>query len=229
MRMQIEEPPPPPLPRHVAPRTALWLGARLGYFVPFGDLWGRCTTSGYTTCDRIEGTKFSDVAASGPMFEFDLGVRLGRNYVIYLGWERAQLGGADGPSPDASGSLKQRRAESDFMAVGVRLSSNPDDMGLLLDLAIGARRFRGLYEGNTELQLTDAPFESRLGIGADIRVNRWFSMSPMLTLGLGSFGKAEWLSDPNKIQSAIPGDSDRLTHGWVTFQLGGHFDVLNAN
>lgn len=222
MRLQIDEPPPPPVPRHVAPRTALWLGARVGYFVPFGDLWGRCS-AGVTACDQIEGAKFSDVAATGPMFEFDIGARLGRNYVVYFGWERAQLGGASGPSP-AADSGNQTRAESDFFAVGVRLSADPDDIGLLLDLAIGARRFRGFYPGDVELQLTDAPMESRLGIGVDIRTHRRFSLSPMLTLGLGSFGKAEWVT-PTTVGTAVPSNSDRLTHGWLTLQLGGHFDI----
>jgi hypothetical protein len=226
MRLAVEEPPPPPVKRHLAPRTALWLGARVGYFVPFGDLWGQCS-AGYSACDRIEGTKFSDVAATGPMFELDIGARLGRNYVVYLGWERAQLGGADGPSPDTNWATRQNRAESDFVAVGVRLSADPDDIGLLLDLAIGARRFRGIYEGDTQLQLTDAPMESRLGVGVDIRTNRLFSLSPMLTLGLGSFGKAEWVQGKT-IQTAIPSNSDRLTHGWITFQLGGHFDLAGS-
>lgn len=228
MKIPIDEPPPPPVPRHIAPRMSLWLGARLGYFVPFGDIWGRCSSSGYSACDRIEGTKFSDVASSGPMVELDVGMRLGRNYMLYLGWERAQLGAADGPSPDSSYGSRQSRADSDFVAVGFRLSANPDDLGLVLDLAIGARRFRGVYEGATELQLTDAPMESRLGIGADIRINRKFSLSPMLTLGLGSFGKADWVTR-DTVESAMPLGSDRLTHGWLTLQIGGHFDIAGKS
>ncbi len=226
MRLQIEEPPPPPVPRHKAPKTAFWLGARVGYFIPFGDLWGRCSASGNGSCDSVEGAKFSDVAATGPMFELDIGARIGRYYVVYLGWERAQLGSAGGPSPDpASGT--QSRGESDFVAVGVRLSADPDDIGLLLDLSIGARRFRGLYPNDVQLQLTDAPMESRLGIGVDIRTHRSFSLSPMVTLGLGSFGKAEWVT-PTTLGTAVPSDADRLTHGWVTLQLGGHFDVAGG-
>lgn len=159
------------------------------------------------------------------MFELDVGARLGRNYVIYLGWERAQLGSADGPSPDPSIAVNQLRSESDFFALGFRLSADPDDVGLLLDLAIGARRFRAYYEDSTELQLTQAPLESRLGIGVEIRTNRRFSLSPMLTLGIGSFGKADWVNDAY-VQNAIPANSDRLTHGWVTLQLGGHFDLI---
>lgn len=220
----IEEPPVPPPPRHVAPRTSLWVGMRVGYFIPFGDLWGRCV-GGQTTCDHVDGTSFSDVASTGPMFEFDVGARLGRNYIVYLGWERAQLQGASGPSPDESIGYNQRRSESDFLGLGFRLAADPDDLGLVLDLAVGARRFRAYYEGDVDLQLTDAPLESRLGVGLDIRTNRYFTLSPMLTLGIGSFGKADWVNR-QYLQDAIPSGSDRLTHGWVTMQLGGHFDLF---
>jgi hypothetical protein len=218
MRIAVEEPPPPPVPRHRAPRTALWLGARGGWWVPFGDLWGACDASGYS-CNAMN---FRDVASSGPMLELDAGVRLGRYYNVYLLWERAQLGkgrGIDG--------YDQIRAETDFVAVGVRLSADPDDVGMLLDLAIGARRFRAVYEGKNELQLSQAPLESRLGVGVDIRMSRNFSLSPMLTLGLGGFGKAEWVTK-SEVSDAIPSGFDTLTHGWITLQLGGHFDVLGS-
>jgi hypothetical protein len=213
----IEEPPPPPVPRHLAPRSSFWLGARAGWWVPFGDLWGACSGSGYD-CSTKE---FSAVAASGPMFELDVGARFGRNYNVYALWERAQLGGGDRLDTGEAG----RRAETDYLAIGVRLSADPDDIGMLLDLSIGTRRLRSFYEGGYELQLSRAPLESRLGIGADIRVSPAFSLSPMLTLGLGSFGKAEWVTS-STVSDAVPKDNDVLTHGWLTLQLGGHVDLF---
>jgi hypothetical protein len=215
MRLAIEEPPPPPIARHRAPRTAFWLGARGGWWVPFGDLWGACDAAGY----GCQSMKFGDVASSGPMLELDIGARLGRNYNVYALWERAQLGKGNGID-----GYSQIRAESDFIAVGVRLSADPDDVGMLLDLAIGARRFRAVYEGKNELQLSQAPLESRLGVGVDIRMSHNFSLSPMFTLGLGGFGKAEWVTK-DTVSDAIPKGNDTLTHGWVTLQLGGHFDI----
>lgn len=92
MRLAIEEPPPPPIARHRAPRTAFWLGARGGWWVPFGDLWGACDAAGY----GCQSMKFGDVASSGPMLELDIGARLGRNYNVYALWERAQLGKGNG-------------------------------------------------------------------------------------------------------------------------------------
>ena len=46
----VGEPPPPPEPRHIAPRTALWLGARVGWFIPFGDVWARTTQNARHWC-----------------------------------------------------------------------------------------------------------------------------------------------------------------------------------
>ena len=218
MRMHIEEPPPPPVARHRAPRNAFWVGARAGWWVPFGDLWGACNGSG-AGCDSM---KFGAVASSGPMMELDLGARLGRNYNVYALWERAQLGkgsGVDGYS--------QIRADTDFLGLGVRLSTDPDDVGMVLDLALGARRFRAVYEDSNQLQLSQAMFESRLGVGADIRLSPLFSLSPMVTLGLGSFGKADWVTKTS-ISDAIPANNDTLTHGWLTLQLGGHFDLAGS-
>ena len=219
MHIAVEEPLPPPVQRHRSPRNALWLGARAGWFVPFGDLWGACNGSGY----GCQSTQFRDVASSGPLLELDIGARLGRYYNVYLLWERAQLGKGDGID-----GYSQIRAETYYIAVGFRLSADPDDIGMVVDLALGARRFRAVYEGSNQLQLSQAPLESRLGAGVDIRLSPSFSLSPMLTLGLGTFGKADWVTK-TQVSDAIPSGNDTLTHGWVTLQLGGHFDIALGN
>jgi hypothetical protein len=157
------------------------------------------------------------------MLELDIGARLGRYYNVYALWERAQLSSGNGID-----GYSQKRAETDYVAIGVRLSADPDDIGMLLDLAIGARRFRSLYKGSNELQLSDAPLETRLGVGVDIRMSHNFSLSPMLTVGLGGFGKAEWVTK-DTVSDAIPKGNDTLTHGWVSLQLGGHFDIIGSD
>src|SRR6478609_1926095 len=63
------EPPAPPEPRHVAPQSSLWLGARVGWFVPFGNAWARATpvsdsaNAGYT----VQGVPWRDYVSSGPV------------------------------------------------------------------------------------------------------------------------------------------------------------------
>jgi hypothetical protein len=221
MQLVVPEPPPPPTPRHTSPKHALWLGARLGWWVPFGDVWGEFVEYDSYGCRTVSSVPFSEYASSGPMVEVNVGARLARYYTLYVLWERAQLGGGDSREAGA-----QDRAETDFWGLGLRVSTDPDDLGLVLDLAVGARRFRSKWENGSELQLTDAPFESRLGLGADIRLTRYLSISPLLTLGLGSFETAEWIGTDGTIQAAIPDSTSRMTHGWLTLQMGGHFELF---
>lgn len=220
----VWEPPPPPKPRHRAPKTALWLGGRVGYFLPFGNLWLREATdsAGRLYYDEV---KWSDYASSGPMFELDVGARFSRHYNVFLLWERASLG-TGSEAPDANGG--QKSGETDYYAVGLRFSSDADKVGFLTEIDLGYRRFRAQWEDGTELQLTEAPLEFRIGLGADIRVTEFFSLSPMVTLGAGAFGSAEWVApDGTKTDATLPGD-ETAGHGWLTLQLGGHFDVFGG-
>lgn len=212
----VWEPPPPPKPKHRAPKTAFWLGARAGYFVPFGNLWQKYTPPGY------EPVKWSEYGSSGPMFELDIGARFSRNYNVFFALERATLGNGS-EAPDANGG--QKKGSTDYYAIGLRFSSDANRVGFLTEIDLGWRQFRAEWEDGTRLELSEAPLEFRIGLGADIRVTPFFSLSPMVTLGAGSFGKAEWES-PNgtKADAFLPND-EVAGHGWLTFQLGGHFDI----
>jgi hypothetical protein len=226
----VYEPPPPPRPKHVAPKTALWAGVRLGWFVPFGSAWARCTyVSSTGNCVVAESVPWSDYASSGPLFELDLGARLGRNYNLFILWEHAGLGGgADDPSllpTPAPSPAASTSASTDYYALGLRFSSDPDHTGFLTEFALGWRRFDAKWEDGTELRLTDAPWEFRLGLGADIRLGKSLSIEPLATLGFGVFGSAEWqLADGTHVD-ALQGLDQPDAHSWVTLQIGGHFDL----
>jgi len=215
------EPPPPPEPQHVAPRTALWLGARVGWFIPFGDAWAR------TNRNQVTGVPWNDYASSGPMFELNLGVRLSRNYAVFAFWERADLGPGKGDSKSLTLSGKADHGDTDFWGVGVRASSDPDHIGFVTELAIGYRRARSIFENGDQIQFTDAPFETRIGIGADLRLNRVLTLSPMATIGLGSFGTIETVSNGLIRNATMPSDQTDA-HAWATFTLGGHFDIFGS-
>jgi hypothetical protein len=228
----VYEPPPPPPPAHVAPKTAFWLGGRIGWFVPFGNLWANCTLRDAYGCIAARGVPFSDYASSGPMFEVDVGVRLGRRYNLLLLWERAELGeGKNNPEALPSTPPEETRAsgaDSDYYALGFRFSSDPDEVGFLTEFALGYRRARVQWDDGTELQLTDAPFEFRLGLGADIRFSSLFALSPLVTVGFGGFGEAEWVYPDGSSENARTGDDLSDTHGWFTLQVGGHFDLAGS-
>ncbi|HEX9620868.1 MAG TPA: hypothetical protein VF989_12085, partial [Polyangiaceae bacterium] len=152
----IYEPPPPPEPRHTAPKTALWAGVRLGWFFPHGNLWAEVDP---TDPRFFIGRGWREFASSGPSFELNVGARLGRNYNLFALWERGELG--DGESFEADLHGGQTGGDTDFWAVALRANSDPDRVGLAVEVALGYRRFRATWDDGTELRLTDAPFEAR--------------------------------------------------------------------
>ncbi|MES1174506.1 MAG: hypothetical protein ABUL62_09255 [Myxococcales bacterium] len=227
----VFEPQPLPEPHHLAPRTSLWAGARLGWFVPFGSAFARGGPVGSYGDVNLKGVPWRDYVSSGPMFEIDLGARLSRNYNVFALWEHAELGSGRG-DPDAQSPTgaspvgKSKSGDTDFWGVGIRATSDPDYIGFVTELAIGYRRARAKYDGE-EIQFTDAPFEARLGMGAEFRLNRVVSLSPMVTIGVGSFGTIDRVSG-NTIADHTQADDQMDGHAWATFTIGGSFDVLSS-
>lgn len=217
------EPPPPPAPHHRAPKTSLWIGARLGWFLPFGNLWARAVPQ--DTYYALEGVPWSDYASSGTMIEGDVGLRLGRNYNVFFGWERAQLGAGNA---ETAVHGDQKGGDSDFWGLGLRANSDPDRIGFVSEVMIGYRRFRARWSDGTELQFTDAPFEARLGLGAEFRLGTSLTLSPMLTLGAGAFGTVRYVDSAGNETSALGPLDEGTGHGWLTLQLGGHFDLAGS-
>ena len=179
--------------------------------------------------DSFQGVPWRDYASAGPMFELDAGARLARNYTVFALWEHAQLGGGKGdPNSDVGGTgSKASHGDTDFLGVGLRATSDADRIGFVTELAIGYRRARSKWDDGTELQLTDAPFEARLGLGADIRVNRYVSLSPMLTLGVGSFQKIESVSN-HTVTDQTSASDQADGHAWATLTFGGYFDLFGS-
>lgn len=218
----VWEPPPPPKPRHRAPKTAFWLGGRVGYFVPFLNLLARRVSA-----QSYDEVKWSEYASSGPLFELDIGARFSRHYNVFFTWEHASLGtgDADAASNAWAISSEQTSASTDYYAIGLRFSSNADKVGFLTEINLGWRRFNAEWDDGTQLRMYEAPLEFRIGLGADIRVTTFFSLSPMVTLGAGAFGGGELeRQNGQKSDPFLPGD-EAAGHGWATFHLGGHFDI----
>ena len=197
------------------------MGARGGWFIPFGDVWARPNKAGVT------GVPWNDYASSGPMFEVDAGVRLSRNYTVFALWERAYLGPGNGDAQSMSLSGKSDHGDTDFWGAGVRATSDPDHIGFVTELAIGYRRARAIYKNGDQIQFTDAPFETRLGLGVDFRLSREFTISPLATIGIGQFGTIESVAN-GEIRSQTGHGAQADAHAWATFTLGGHFDLFGS-
>ena len=210
----------------LAPYYSLWLGVGAGWTLPFGDLWGTCTGfDSFGRCAAVTGVPSHDYVAQGPALELDLGARLAHNYNLYGLWEHSWLGAGSATSADRG---QPDHGDTDFFALGLRVSTDPDELGFVLDIAVGTRRLRAHWADGTELQMTDAPFETRMGIGADVRLSDHWSLSPMLSLGLGSFGKAEWVLPDKTVQTATQPSDVALTHGWIGLQMAAHVDAFGT-
>ncbi len=202
---------------------ALWVGARLGWFVPFGNVWADAVVQAPDGSYVLEGRPWSDFAASGPLLELDVGARLSRNYTVFALWERAQL--RSGSARELDGA-EQDGAESDFWALGLRASSDPNRIGFLTEVAIGLRRARTTFANGVEYQFTDAPLEARLGLGADIRLSRTLTLSPLLTVGVGAFSNVQRVDRNGTVSSLRRGLAQNDGHAWATLMVGGHFDLF---
>jgi hypothetical protein len=223
------EPPPPPAPKHVAPAYALWVGARSGGWLPFGTMWARCSAVYGGACTAAQPLDFSDYSGAGALFEIDVGARLSRHYNVFVLWEHAALAGAS-VAPTFLATYQPNHnpasagARTDYYAIGTRFSSNPDQVGFLAEVALGFRRMSVDWHDGTTLRLSNAPFEFRLGLGADLRLSRLLAISPMFTVGTGVFGDAEWSYPDGSRASGMGGVNLHAAHGWVALQVGGHFD-----
>ncbi|HVW28837.1 MAG TPA: hypothetical protein VHC69_25905 [Polyangiaceae bacterium] len=215
--MYVFEPPPPPRPPHQAPpRTALWLGVRAGVMIPFGSLW----TDGFNGFYRQR--TFHDYASTGPMFQIDVGARLARHYNVFAMWEHGALGQGDLDDKAFGG---QEWGATNMYGVGVRFSTDPTGIGFLMEIGLGYRQFTAYWNDGTKLSLTDGWLDAHIGLGVDVRVCRWLSLSPMIVLGGGSFDTATW-SGHSKSGNALTPLDEGGEYGVLSFQLGAHADIL---
>jgi hypothetical protein len=235
----VYEPPPPEKPVHVAPKNALWVGARVGLWIPFGGAWGRCTVYYADTCAGAIPIPLRDFVTSGPMLQVDLGARVGRLYNVFFSWEHAELGGGAAslsvelPDDTMIEQSASSGGRTDFYALGARFSSDADRVGFLAEILLGFRNMVVNWDtadvptdGIQRLQMGQAPLEFRFGLGADIRLAPLFSLSPMFTVGSGRFGNVEQELDDGSKQDALGSSDVFATHGWFTFNVGGHFDLF---
>jgi hypothetical protein len=173
----------------------------------------------------LRGVPWRDYASSGPMFELNAGMRLSRAYTVFALWERAQLGSGNNNSGIDG---KQDGAESDYWALGLRASSNPDRLGFLTEVAVGYRRARTFFKNDVQYQFTDAPFEARLGLGGEWRLSPLTTVSSLLSVGVGGFGSVERVGSSGTALPLTRSIDEGDGHAWFTFTIGGHFDLIRS-
>ena len=209
-----ERPPPPPS----GPTGGFLFGARLGYDVLGGDLAPAASGS------AGNNLKVSDVFTNGVGFGLQAGFRFARKGYIgalfehgFYGVNQTSSGFPNGTSVTASGNM-----------VGAEIGyiSNPEGVGVILDVGVGYR-WLGVSATDTtgaKLDTTYSGGEFLLGGGIWIKAGNSLRIVPRLDLGIGSFSNSTTLTDLSGATqtNSTPGS---VTHAIAFFGVSGDFNI----
>jgi hypothetical protein len=150
--------------------------------------------------NQATGTKETtgNIVGPGAGLEIDAGARLGKRYVPYVGLEL----GLVPPGHRFDNAAGSPRAGTSFLGLGFRIVlGDVDTLAFVADVSLGQRRFSVTSDGNT---WTMSGFEfPRIGLGAEIRINNRFAVSPMITLSGGT------MTDTSGSVAFAPNQGDR--------------------
>ncbi|MGH7286197.1 MAG: hypothetical protein ACRELY_32155 [Polyangiaceae bacterium] len=161
-------------PKH-APKFSLYTGLNIGVIGYGGSFFYNQAAARETTGNFV---------GSGLSFEIDVGARLGKRYVPYAMWEHAFL------APGHRFENTDTKASSDFIGLGFRLiAGDVDNVGFLSDLGIG---FRTVTLANDSQTFKMTALEiARLGLGAEIRFSKLFTLSPLARISVGQMSDSQ--------------------------------------
>jgi hypothetical protein len=160
--------------------------------------------------------------------EVDVGARLGYRYIPYVTYEQGFVGAGrrfDGTSTSAA---------THFFGLGFRyLAGNVHGVSFAGDVSLGRRDLE--LTGGGQTWRAWAWEIIRLGFGADIRLNSYVTLTPMLTLSGGTFtdtsgsiqfaaNQADGLTGP-AYSGRIP-SSWRQSYSVLVLGCGAHVDLL---
>lgn len=198
--------PEPARPDPNPQKLALWVGARAG-LITFGNAF-------YTNQRGLDETT-GNFARAGMSVEVDAGVRLFKRFTPYVFWEHGfHRQGRRFEGGDA-------RAYSNFYGLGFRYLAGAIDelgFGFLTDLSVGMRTLTIASSSSGESYSMRALEIFRLGLGADIRVSRFFCVSPLAVISGGVMRSTE-----GNIRFSPAGSTDGLVE--PTFKDGKNIDV----
>jgi hypothetical protein len=205
-----------------APRYSLWVGGRVGLLAYGGGLYNDDNGNVETTGNFVR---------TGLGLELDVGARIAKRYIPYLALELGLV--SPGHRFDSDSSAKAGTA---FWGIGFRyVGGDVDSVGFATELSFGVRRF-ALSNASGSWSATGFEF-FRLGFGAEIRVNRRFAVSPMITLSTATLvnTSGQVLFAPNQgdgqsgtpfqASGTIPGPSQSSYYA-VVLGCAGHVDLF---
>jgi hypothetical protein len=223
----VAEPPPavlyvePPKPTF-APRYSLWVGGRLGLLAYGGGIYNDLSGNVETTGNFVR---------SGLGLELNVGARIDKRYIPYVALELGAV-----PPGHRFDSDSSARAHTTFLGIGFRdVLGDVDVVGFAWELSFG---FRSFNVSNASGSWSASGFELfRLGLGAEIRINRRFAVSPMVTLSGATLtdtsGHISFAPNQGDGQSGpplqgsgtIPSQAQAMYYA-IVLGCGGHVDLL---
>lgn len=214
----------PPPPRHVAPRSSFWAGARPGLMIPLGSAWLDGEPINDLCC--IESSRpLAEFASAGPSLGIEAGVRFGRHYQGFAYWEHGWLG--SGTLENAFGG--QQGADTTIFGGGFRFNTHPDSIGMVVEISLGYRTFEAQWSNGTKLTASDDLFSTQLGFGAAWRVNPYTSLELLLRIGGGALTDIQWRFADGTTENALS-RYDRYGQ-YIPFgiQLASHWDIIRSD
>jgi hypothetical protein len=215
---------PPEAPTH-APKFSLWTGLRFGYLGFGGGFYG-VDVGDPSGQSHTETT--GNLVSPGATMQLDVGVRLGKRYVLFGFYEHSFLH----PGHRFEGN-QNASAYAELYGGGFRYTGGDvDSVGFLTELSIGERTV-AVSDGSSTYKLQALEF-FKLGLGAEIRLSTLFVLSPLASISTGamtdtsgSVGFSNTLNGSNapRYQNGASID-DQRGYVMVSLTLGGHFDVF---
>jgi hypothetical protein len=218
---QTYAPPEPPEPPTHCPKFSLWVGPRLGFMFYGLDFFQRPN-------DQSEGT--GALTGNGLTTELNVGARISYHYIPYFFYEHGFMG--DGRRLEGTNAT----TTSKFYGVGLRhVSGDVDSVAFASEAAFGLRELwisRDDVSPATTFKMNSLAL-ANIGLGAEIRIQTLFSISPMLRLSAGSMSKTEGNVPFRTDQPGEPADAataysraQSSLYVAISLAVGIHFDVF---
>ena len=158
-----------------APKYALWVGASLSLLSYGGRLY---------TNEQNQDEQAGNFVTSGLATQVSVGARLAQHFVPYVFYEYGAVGaGHRFTGEDAT-------AHTSFYGAGFRyIAGNVNVAGFVADVALGFRSMSVSSGGQTYIMSGFEPL--RIALGAEVRFNRFFTISPMAFVSGGAMSSTD--------------------------------------
>jgi hypothetical protein len=231
-------PPPPPRPVYYESRVGILAGARLGYDVMAGGLLPQ---SNNQNASGSQPGSVSLAQAFGNMFSLGVqaGVRFNRRLYLGVYYDHGFGGGGSntsdlaewysstGLSSSSGSSSTSVTAHGNRVALDGAYISNPDGIGIILDIAVAYREL-GLAASNKAFSADYTGGEVIFGGGLWIKAGQSVRIVPRVDLALGSFGNQSVTCNSSAgcdINSGSGGISNAPLHVTLFAGIGGYFNL----